>query len=41
MKPTAILEKKAFELTITRLCYQLIENHNNFENSVIIGLQPQ
>lgn len=41
MKSKQILEKKAFELTITRLCYQLIENHNNFSNSVIIGLQPR
>jgi len=41
MKPKLILEKKAFELTITRLCYQLIENHNNFSNTVIIGLQPR
>jgi pyrimidine operon attenuation protein/uracil phosphoribosyltransferase len=41
MKPKLILEKKAFELTITRLCYQLIENHNNFSDSVIIGLQPR
>lgn len=41
MKPKLVLEKKAFELTLTRLCYQLIENHNLFENSVIIGLQPR
>lgn len=41
MKPKLILEKKAFELTITRLCYQLIEIHNNFSDTVIIGLQPR
>jgi len=41
MKPKLILEKKAFELTITRLCYQLIEIHNDFSNTVIIGLQPR
>ncbi len=41
MKPKLILEKKAFELTITRLCYQLIEIHNDFSRSVIIGLQPR
>ncbi len=41
MKPKLILEKKAFELTIIRLCYQLIEIHNDFSNSVIIGLQPR
>src|ERR1700692_3938105 len=41
MEPKLILEKKAFELTITRLCYQLLETHNDFSNSVIIGLQPR
>lgn len=41
MEPTIILESKQFELTIKRLCYQLIENHNDFSNSVLIGLQPR
>lgn len=41
MKPKIVLEKKAFQLTIKRLCYQLIENHNDFSKSVIIGLQPR
>ncbi len=26
-------------IAIDRLCYQLIEHHNNFENSCIIGIQ--
>ncbi|MEY3342750.1 MAG: hypothetical protein RL090_434, partial [Bacteroidota bacterium] len=30
-----------FAITIDRLCYQLIENHGDFSNSVIIGLQPR
>lgn len=41
MKSKKILNKKQFDITISRLCYQLIENHNDFENSVIIGLQPR
>lgn len=41
MKPRLILNSKSFELTISRLCYQLIENHNDFSDSVIIGLQPR
>jgi pyrimidine operon attenuation protein/uracil phosphoribosyltransferase len=41
MEPTIILNSKQFELTIKRLCYQLIENHGDFSNSVIIGLQPR
>lgn len=28
-------------ITVSRLCQQLIENHNNFEESVILGLQPR
>ena len=38
---SAILQNQQFELIIKRLCYQLIENHDNFSNSVIIGLQPR
>ena len=41
MEPTIILNSKQFELTIKRLCYQLIENHGDFSNAVIIGLQPR
>ena len=36
-----LLNAAAFDHTIKRLCYELIENHNNFENTVIIGLQPR
>ena len=41
MKPRIILDSKHFAITIDRLCYQLIENHNDFSNSAIIGLQPR
>jgi pyrimidine operon attenuation protein / uracil phosphoribosyltransferase len=41
MEQVTIIDSKAFELTIKRLCYQLIENHSNFSDSVIIGLQPR
>ncbi len=41
MKPRVLLEDKQLEVTLTRLCYQLIEVHNDFSNSVIIGLQPR
>ena len=40
MKSTEILNTLQVSLTIKRLCYQLIENHHNFSNSVLIGLQP-
>ena len=29
------------DLTIRRLCYQLIETHNDFQKTVLIGLQPR
>jgi len=36
-----ILDPKQFELTIKRLSHQLIENHGDFKDTVIIGLQPR
>lgn len=41
MKPREILGSKKFALTIERLCHELIENHQQFAKSVIIGLQPR
>ena len=41
MKPKIILEGEQLEITITRLCHQLIEVHDSFQESVIIGLQPR
>jgi pyrimidine operon attenuation protein/uracil phosphoribosyltransferase len=41
VKPRILLEDKQFEITILRLCHQLIEVHGDFNNSVIIGLQPR
>ena len=41
MKPRVLLENKQLEVTLKRLCYQLIEVHNDFSNTVIIGLQPR
>ena len=41
MQKRLLLSSKHFEITISRLCHQLIENHNDFSNSAIIGLQPR
>jgi len=41
VKPKILLEKTKFDVTIKRLCHQLIEVHNDFEKTVIIGLQPR
>ena len=36
-----ILNKESIQIIIERLCHQLIENHNNFENTVLVGIQPR
>lgn len=41
MQPRVILNTPQFALTIDRLCHQLIENHNDFTNTVLIGVQPR
>jgi pyrimidine operon attenuation protein / uracil phosphoribosyltransferase len=41
MNTRTILNSDQFALTIDRLCYQLIENHKNFESTVLIGVQPR
>jgi len=41
MEKQVILNKRHFELTLNRLCYQLIESHSDFSNTVLIGLQPR
>lgn len=41
MKPNEIVNSQLFSLLINRLCFQLIENHGDFSDSVIIGLQPR
>jgi pyrimidine operon attenuation protein / uracil phosphoribosyltransferase len=40
-KPKIILDDSQIEVTITRLAHQLIETHDGFNDSVIIGLQPR
>lgn len=41
MQNLTLLDGPKFQITIQRLCHQLIENHNLFDNSVIIGIQPR
>ncbi len=41
MAPRIILTPQQFSITINRLCHQLIEVHDDFSDSVIIGLQPR
>jgi|TARA_B100000795_G_scaffold67648_2_gene46592 pyrimidine operon attenuation protein/uracil phosphoribosyltransferase len=41
MQSRTIIDNKGVNLTITRLCYQLIENHQDFSNTILIALQPR
>lgn len=41
MEKKLILGGKLMEITLNRLCQELIENHQDFDNSVILGLQPR
>jgi pyrimidine operon attenuation protein/uracil phosphoribosyltransferase len=36
-----LLKGTQLQITIERLCRQLIEHHNNFESSALLGLQPR
>ena len=36
-----ILNQNDIQITIERLCQQLIENHGDFKNTVIVGVQPR
>lgn len=41
MQKSLLFDKTHLGITIKRLCHQLMENHDLFENSVILGLQPR
>jgi pyrimidine operon attenuation protein/uracil phosphoribosyltransferase len=41
METRVILDNTQLSLSVERICYQLIENHNDFQDSVLIGLQPR
>ena len=40
-KKSILFNNKRLEITINRLCQQLIENHKTYKNTVLIGLQPR
>lgn len=41
MQPRVLLSSKQIELTLTRLAHQLIEVHQDFSDSFLIGIQPR
>lgn len=41
MQKKLILDSDLLDITVSRLCQQLIENHSTFSDTVIIGMQPR
>jgi len=41
MKKSIILNSNELKITIERLACQLIEKHNDFSNTILVGLQPR
>lgn len=41
MQKRNIIDSQLFQIMVQRLCQQLIENHHDFSNTVILGLQPR
>lgn len=41
MQKKLILDSDLLDITLSRLCQQLIENHQDFSETVILGLQPR
>ena len=41
LQPRLILDSRKLQLTIDRLCFQLIENHKDFTRTALIGVQPR
>lgn len=41
MQKKLILDSDLLNITVNRLCQQLIENHESFSDTVIIGMQPR
>jgi len=41
MQKRLIINSRLLEVTVDRLCQQLIENHSDFKETVILGMQPR
>jgi pyrimidine operon attenuation protein/uracil phosphoribosyltransferase len=41
MQKKLVLDSNQLDITLNRLCQQLIEGHSHFSDSVIIGMQPR
>lgn len=41
MQKKLILDSPLLSITVDRLCQQLIENHDDFKDTAILGMQPR
>ncbi len=41
MQKRLVLDQQQIAIILRRFCHQLIENHDTFENTVLLGLQPR
>ncbi|MEN7549757.1 bifunctional pyr operon transcriptional regulator/uracil phosphoribosyltransferase PyrR [Rapidithrix thailandica] len=41
MAKLKILNSKLLDIMISRLCQQLVENHDDFQETVLLGMQPK
>jgi len=41
MQKKLVLDSHLLNITLNRLCQQLIEAHSNFNNTVVVGMQPR
>ena len=41
LRKKLILDSDLLDITVSRLCQQLIENHTDFTETIILGLQPR
>ena len=41
MSKKILLDSKKIEIILLRLVYEIIENHKDLKNTILIGLQPR
>ncbi|MDN3670009.1 bifunctional pyr operon transcriptional regulator/uracil phosphoribosyltransferase PyrR [Echinicola jeungdonensis] len=41
MQKRLVLDQKQISITLSRFCHQLIENHDDFKDTILLGLQPR
>ncbi|MEB2776465.1 bifunctional pyr operon transcriptional regulator/uracil phosphoribosyltransferase PyrR [Algoriphagus sp. D3-2-R+10] len=41
MQKRLVLDEGQIKIILRRFCHQLIENHDDFDNTVLLGLQPR